>query len=296
MVDTRRLEKLMRPESAQGKETLPAVVPARGEVAPQRHALALSGHREMRKAGQSRRLSAQREAQIHANWAQLRPCTPAPVKDKLMSQFNLAARDVNVVSRFDLLRTQLATTFRKRDLVTLGITAPIAGAGTSFVTAGLIAAMARRAKLRVVGLDLNLAGPALHRYFEIEPAYPLMDVALGDVTVHDALERITDSVAVMVSSEAADAMSHSMLTPEDMRATLTDIHNSYAPHMIICDLPPLLEGDLSLIMCGQMDAVLMVADSQSTRADEMIAAERLLEGQAEFLGVILNKNSGKAAR
>jgi len=282
MVDTRRLEKLM---------SLAPPAPA-GEGALVRRSLALSGHRELRRAGQTRGRSAQRQSVIDANWEALPRCMPDHGHDRKARQLNALARNVDVISRFDLLRTQLVQSFRQRNLVSLGISAPVAGAGASFAAAGLISALARRGDLRVLGLDLNLHAPALQRYFEVMPGASVRDVLQGDAAPEACLHRLTEMVALGFGHVGSDMLGSGGFSADDLGEMLVEMTDSYAPDMIICDLPPLLQGDLAFSMCSQLDAVLLVADSRNTRAEEVAACERLLNGQTEFLGVILNNYSG----
>lgn len=282
MVDTRRLEKLMSP----------APTPATGEGTGARRSLALSGHRELRQAGQTRGRSVQRQSAVDANWQALPRCVADAGHDRKTRQLNALARNADVISRFDLLRTQLFQTFRQRNLVSLGISAPVAGAGTSFAAAGLISALARRGDLRVIGLDLNLRAPALHRYFEVTPGAGIPDLLSGDAAPEACLHRLTDSVALGFGQSGVDMPISAGFSADDLRETLAEMTERYAPDMIVCDLPPMLQGDMALSMFSQLDAAILIADSRKTRAEEMIASERLLSGQTEFLGVILNNYSG----
>lgn len=282
MVDTRRLEKLM---------SLAPPAPA-GEAPVGRKSLALSGHRELRQAGQTRGRSVRRQSAIAENWQALPRCVADSQHDRKTRQLNALARNADVISRFDLLRTQLFQTFRQRNLVSLGISAPVAGAGASFASAGLISALARRGDLRVIGLDLNLRAPALHRYFEVAPGAGILDLLHGDTAPEACLHRLTDKVALGFGQDGIDLLGGGGFSADDLAETLAEITDRYAPDMIICDLPPMLQGDLGLSMCSQLDAALLVADSRRTRSEQMIACERLLSGQTEFLGVILNSYSG----
>ncbi|MFN7004650.1 MAG: hypothetical protein ACK4NW_14605, partial [Roseinatronobacter sp.] len=139
---------------------------ATGESGAARRSLALSGHRDMRRAGLGRTRTAQRQAVIDANWDAMARCAPDPAPEKAVHQFNAQVLKSDIVERFDLLRAQLVQQFRSRNLISLGIAGPTAENGATFGVAGLLAAMARRGDQRVIGLDLSLRGPALHKYFE----------------------------------------------------------------------------------------------------------------------------------
>ncbi len=288
MVDTRRLEKFMNLGEPAGPEGQ-----SRGAPNAPRNSLALSGHRDMRRSGQDRAAIAHRRSNIDDNWTALSDHSRDPDPEVQIRQFNLMARSTDIIARFDVLRTQLVQTFRNRKLVSLGVSAPRAGAGTSFVTAGLLASMARRADLRVIGLDLNLRRPGLHRYFEIAPQVPVLDLLSGRVGPDTALQRLTDTVALAVGQPVAEMALNTQFSADDLAVTVADLHDGYAPDLIICDLPPMLDGDMALAICGHLDAMLLVADSQRNSSAEMAESERLLTGQAEFLGVVLNNYTGR---
>lgn len=287
MVDTRRLEKLMSLTDSSAKADRSV-----DDINQPRRSLALSGHRDMRRAGQGKARNVQRQAMVDANWADLDRCVSEPTADKRSRQFNVMARNADVISRFDILRTQLVQSFRSRGLTSLGISAPADGVGTSFAAAGLIASLARRGDLRVIGLDLNLRAPALHRYFEVAPAGSMLDFLNGETPPEVHLQRLTDTVALGLGQPVSDMVLSTGFSADDLFATLSETVDRYAPDMIVCDLPPLLRGDTALSICSHLDGVLLVADSQRTRAEDITACERLLTGQTEFLGVILNNYSG----
>ncbi len=290
MVDTRRLEQLMSPS---GTPDATPNVPA--QSAGGRRALALSGHREIRKTGQLNPRSPQREARVAAHWAALESCISAPGTDKAQTEFNLLARQSEITSRFDILRTQLLQAFRSRNLVSLGITGARSGAGASFVTAGLLASLARRGDVRVIALDLNLAAPALHRYFDIAPQHTAASLLTGELAPDASLQRMTKSVAIAPSLPANEQGVGLVHSAEDLAQVLARVLADYAPDVILCDLPPLLQGDAAMSLSMALDAVLLVADSTSNSAADITACERRLAEQTAFLGVILNQYQGRIA-
>ena len=288
MVDTRRLEKLI---SLAGADAAPPRTGRELAVAGQR-ALALSGHREMRRAGMGRARSAQRESVIEANWDALTRCTPDPSVDKAVHQFNMLVRRSDVIARFDMLRAQLVQQFRSRNLISLGIAGPMPGNGASLAVAGLLASLARRGDQRVIGLDLSLRDAALHKYFEIRAEQSMAEFISGEIPALSFLQRLTTTVALGLGQPMQDTALTPGFSSHDVGQSLMELVADFAPEMIICDLPPLLQGDAALELCGHLDAVLVIADSRNTRADEVLACERLLAGRTAFLGVILNHYTG----
>lgn len=289
MVDTTRLEKLL------GRVADPSTKRAGSSNMPAARNLALSGHRDMRRDGAARALSPQRKAQVEAQWDSLQAFKRDPSPDSKITQFNKQARAPDVVALFDVLRTQLTQTFAERRVRTLAITAPASGCGTSFVTAGLLASFARRNEQRVLGLDLNVTAPALHRFFELDSPRPIDALISGAASPHDHLVKITSRVAVGLGApaETPDLLT-SAISAQELAEMMDELNAEFAPELLICDLPPLLDGDAAMTILPQMGATLLVADSARTTAADIAQCERLLTDKSDFLGVILNQNSGAA--
>ncbi len=276
MVNTTRLEGLLG--------TAPRGDAGRGAA---RNALALSGRRDQRQGPGARPPSPRREGEIAQNWADLAGYSRGAQPGARLRQFNAAARDPAVTARFDVLRTQLVQTFAARGLRSLAVTSPHGGSGSSFVVAGLLASLARRNDTRAIGLDLNAARPALHHYFEIAAPGPLGPLIAGDVAPASHLVRLTGMVALgLATPDTGPAPS-----PDGLRGTLAELVADYAPALIVCDLPPLLEGDAAMALLPQLDATLLVADATRTGAADMSACERLFDGKTEFLGAVLNNDT-----
>ncbi len=288
VVNTQRLEQLLTDqEPAVANDRLPALV-------PQRRSLAISGGREARRLVNGRALSVRNLALIEAAWADLDPLQRDPKPDAKVKQFNVLARDPNVGRLFDVLRAQLVQAFQKRNLRCLGITSPVAGAGASYTTAGLLASFARRKDARVVGLDLNLANPSLHRYFEVLAPGPISAMIEGEIPVESHLQRATASLAIGLN-DAAPAAIGAGIDATVFADFMADMVQFLAPDMVICDLPPLLSGDAALALLPSVDAVLVVADARSTQSGHIAQCERILQDQAEFLGVVLNHDTTSQA-
>lgn len=284
VVNTQRLEQLLidqEPDLSDAR--LPALV-------PQRRNLAVSGGRDVRSVVSGRALSVRNLALIDAAWANLDPLVRDQKPDQKVKQFNVLARDPNVGRLFDVLRAQLVQAFQKRNLRCLGVTSPVAGAGASYTTAGLLASFARRKDARVVGLDLNLSNPSLHRFFEVLAPGPIAAVIEGEVPVESHLQRATANLAIGLNNAAPSDIG-AAIDASVFADFLADMVQFLAPDLIICDLPPLLSGDAALSLLPSVDAVLVVADARSTQSGHIAQCERILQDQAEFLGVVLNHDT-----
>ena len=64
---------------------------------------------------------------------------------------------------------------------------------------------------------------------------------------------------------------------------------TFAPDIVIYDLPPLLVGDDALAFMRNLDAALLVIAAGETRPYEVEECEAMLSEETNFLGVLLNK-------
>lgn len=285
MVNTRKLEQLMKrsgPARTTGK--------GRPDTMPARRGLALSGGPAQRNEIASAPAEAPAAPWNRAAWDHLDPVNSDTRVDKNVRIFNQYARTPAVTEMFDVLRTQLVQTFRKRGHRCLGIASPYADAGASFVTAGLLASFARRSDLHVVGLDLNFADPALHHYFEAVPNGPILPALAGKIPIESHLQRANSALALGFNQPTPQPEQGNAAFPaEDFADFVQDILGFIAPDFIICDLPPLLQGDTAMNLLTGIDAVLVVSDSRTTSAEDIAACERVLDDQVAFLGVVMNR-------
>jgi len=70
---------------------------------------------------------------------------------------------------------------------------------------------------------------------------------------------------------------------------------SLQPDVVLYDLPPVLAYDDLAAFLPQVDGVLLVADGTQTTASQIVACEKILNGQTRLLGVILNRASRAGA-
>lgn len=70
---------------------------------------------------------------------------------------------------------------------------------------------------------------------------------------------------------------------------LNSLQETLNPDVMLYDLPPTLACDDVLAFLPRVDGVLLVAGGGITSAEDVRRCERLFEGQAPLLGVILNK-------
>jgi Mrp family chromosome partitioning ATPase len=189
---------------------------------------------------------------------------------------------------FDLLRTRLLQALKERGWSRVAITSPTKGCGKTFVAANLAISLARRPNCRAILMDLDLRIPNIGRVLGLQPPARMTEFLSGARPAEATLRRIAANLAVGANAEPATDPAETIQEPATV-ATLDRMRATYAPDVVLYDLPPALACDDVLAFLPQVDGVLLVAAAGVTSAEDVRACERMFDGQAPLLGVILNK-------
>lgn len=189
---------------------------------------------------------------------------------------------------YDHLRTRLSRVMADNGWSRVAVVSPRRGCGTSLVAANLALAMARKPSGRVVLLDFDLRKPALAGLFGLQECLPLREALLGEEPLASRLRRFGMTLALCANTRAEPDAAE-LLQEASTGAQLQTLSADLAPTVMIFDLPPLLEVDDLLGFLPQLDGVLLVADGTRTTAGDILECERLLKGQTEIMGVVMNR-------
>lgn len=194
----------------------------------------------------------------------------------------------------DQLRGQVLRIVSAQGLRRLGVAAPRRGAGASFLALGLAASIARLEYLRLALVDLDLARPSLDQHLGLAAPGPLDRVLRAELAPVELTVRVGENLALVLNSDPVPTAADLLLSPEAIRA-LRGLSDALQPDVMLYDLPPLLTDPAAQAALAQVDAVLLVADGTRTTARDITECERLLDGQAPLLGVVLNKSEDRPA-
>ena len=195
----------------------------------------------------------------------------------------------------DRLRTQLTRVLTEKGWRRIGITSATRGAGRSFVATALAASLARLETLRVLLVDTDFEAPGLAELLAIDAPAAMDPVLTGIAAPETTMLRVGNSLALALNAAPVPEATERLLTPDAILA-LRALIDCIAPDVVIHDLPPLIDDTVTQALLPQLDAVLLVADGTRTTARDILACERLLEGQVPMLGVVLNKSEDKSPR
>jgi len=211
--------------------------------------------------------------------------SPLKVQDSKL----VALDDSNpLADHFKLLRTRLFQQTRPRGWSTIQVSGFEAADGKSLVAANLAVSIARDARQTVLLVDLDLRRPTLARLFGLRKpergleSHLLEGVPLEDVLVCPGIEKLTLLPAAGGCRQVAE-----LTGSPAMEALVRELKAQYPDRYVLFDTPAINVCPDPLIVAEYMDALLLVARAEHTRAEDIRAAMGLLP-RDKVLGVVLN--------
>lgn len=189
---------------------------------------------------------------------------------------------------FDAMRTKVIQQMRANNWRRLAITSPSAGCGKTTISLNLAFSLARQPDLRSILIELDLRRPSIAQTLQFKPKVGFSQVLEGRSTFAENAVGFGNNLAIAANTgpvRNAAEMLQSSATP----VCLAEIEATYAPDIMIFDMPPMLVTDDAMAFAGQVDCVLLVAAAESTTIKEVDTCEREIASQTNVMGVILNK-------
>ena len=193
------------------------------------------------------------------------------------------------------LRTSILVAAADRGYKTLMVVSAIAGEGKTTTAANLAVVLAQADK-RVVLISADLRRPRLHEFFGLSASERgLSEVLEGDRKAWEALRSgKVDNLWIMSSGRVSDQPTE-LLQSEAMRELLADQRE--VVDFIIIDCPPVLAVADALVVAPMADAILYVANEQTTPRGAVIAARAQLDQVgARLLGARPQRCRGQGDR
>lgn len=189
---------------------------------------------------------------------------------------------------FRMLRTQVLHAMRENRWVSVAVTGPISGIGKSLVATNLAISMSLEVNQTVLLVDLDLRRPALHKYFNFNPEYGILDylsrnVALDKILINPGFKRL-----LLLPGKNASSAASELLSSPKLIGLIKELKSRYQSRIVIFDLPPLLHVDDALVFLPNVDSTLLVVENGKNTESEVKDSLRLLGG-TNLIGTVLNK-------
>lgn len=165
----------------------------------------------------------------------------------------------------------------------------VVGEGVSTVSRMFCQTLVQDPASKVVLVDANFHGPAVHKAFGISAGPGLSDLLAGRKGLQECI-RDTDHPRLKVIP-AGESMVPPMqaFASAAMKKMITDVLAVY--DYLVFDAPPVLHYPETTILSGQVDGVAFVVRAVRTKKEVVRKAiEAVRKGGGEVLGLVLNRN------
>ena len=189
---------------------------------------------------------------------------------------------------FRMLRTQVLHAMRENNWVSVAVTGPSSGIGKSLVATNLAISISHEVNQTVLLVDVDLRRPSIHKYFDFEPDYGLLDYLQGEADLKDLFVNPVYKRLVLLPGRSTTTESSELLSSPRMINLVNDLKSKYQSRIIIFDLPPLLNVDDTMVFLPNVDSTLLVVENGKNTQSEVQNSLRLLEG-TNLMGTVLNK-------
>lgn len=194
---------------------------------------------------------------------------------------------------FSLLRGQVLKEASRKKARLIGITSAAPGAGKTFVSSNLAAALGRIPGQQVYVLDLDLRRPAIAERFGMVVEKGMEAYFEGTTDDLTSLGRRIDGTGLAVfATRRMDPYPGELLGGERLDNLIAAMRRLPSSAMVICDLPPAFVGDDALSVIGKLDAYIHVVDEGITPKRQAEELRNMMQ-PSPCLGVVLNRYDGR---
>ncbi|MGD8389019.1 MAG: hypothetical protein PVG49_17870 [Desulfobacteraceae bacterium] len=187
-----------------------------------------------------------------------------------------------------ILQTQVLGRLEALGGNTIMVTSANRAEGKTLMAVNLAVSMARELNRTVLLVDTNLRNPSILEVMGMEPQRGLSDYLLKEAEIPDLL--IHPGIQKLVLLPAGRPLPHSaeLLGSPRMDALVREMRERYPERLVLFDTPALLSSADALAFSRFVDGILLVAETEKTRRQEIKRMTELLEGKP-VLGTVLNK-------
>lgn len=200
----------------------------------------------------------------------------------------VALREGREAIGVDMMRTRVLQQMQANNWRRLAITSPTASCGKSTIALNLAFSLSRQADLRTILLELDLRKPSIAKTLGIKERHNFAKVMDGSEKFADHAMRYEKNLAIATNQNPARRPAELLQGSKATRA-IAQIEETYAPDIMIMDMPPMLVSDDTIAFMDKVDCVLLIAAAETTTIKEIDYCERELSEHTNMMGVILNK-------
>ena len=191
-------------------------------------------------------------------------------------------------AEIDGIRTRLLQHIGAKGFRKVAIVSPTPAAGKTTLALNLGLSLGRLSDQRTLVADTDLRRPQMAKVLGMTPKNGFDRVLDGTAPLSESAMRVGDRLAFAVTPSAV-RNSAELLQSHRAGEALDTIQATYAPTVMLFELPPLLSSDDAMAFLGHMDCALIVAAAERNSTQDVDRCERDVASQTTVLGVVLNR-------
>ena len=192
-------------------------------------------------------------------------------------------KEYSIVEAYKSIRTVITV---NEKIKTILITSSEKDEGKTTTTSSLAECFSDLKKSKILLIDGDLRKPSIHKHFDIDNKYGLVDVLNNDKEFHKCIKEKGNLHILTTGSRTKNAAE--LLDSETMRNFIEEMKETY--DYIFVDSPPVSRVNDACIMAKYIDGTLIVsASNEIDRELAKLTRNRLNKVNANIIGVILNK-------
>ena len=170
------------------------------------------------------------------------------------------------------------------------ITSATLGEGKSTVSAFLALTIARHKRTKTILVDADLRKPKVHKYYGLSREPGLAECLTGERDILDCVQDTpVDTLKVMTAGRHEPAPSY-LFDTHRLGEVFNELKFYY--DTVIVDSPPVIPVSDPVMLCPEMDGVLLVVMAGVTPRELVLRArDVLLDVDANLLGVVVNNHA-----
>jgi len=165
------------------------------------------------------------------------------------------------------------------------------GDGCSWITANAALTLAAQTSSSICVVDANFRTPSLHRFFDIENRFGLVDAIAQSAPIRDFAQQLSGSnLWVLTCGSTSGKMAANALSSEALRARMTELRSEF--DYVLIDTPPANLYADCLTLGRLADGTILVLQSNASRREAALKAKESFENaHVRLLGAVLNKRT-----
>lgn len=194
-----------------------------------------------------------------------------------------------VLNAYRVLRTRVLQKLDANNWKSIAVISPGAGAGKTVTAINLSIALASKAGVNPMLVDVDFYRPSVARYLGLNDFPSALDYFEGKRPLNEVVVKPDIQEMYLAPNERVTRRGAEFLNSERTDDLINAAVNEYGSRVVIFDMSPLLGCDDAIAFLPKVDCALLVAASGQTRVSELKEANRILS-KTNIIGTVLNKS------